>query len=162
MGKTEVFLNPTVKQVVFQIRYPNLFFIENKIGDFQLKVMSKFPNTSLMFRRQFLLANLGPKANLDDIPQENLEGGNTKIWQFKSEDDIELNVLADSLDISSTSYKTYDNINHDKRFRDIINFVVDAFIEITNVPVFNRMGLRYIDECPLFEKTNTKLSESFT
>ena len=47
----EIFSNPTVKKVIFQIRFPNLFFIENKIGDFQLKIMGMFPESKLIFRR---------------------------------------------------------------------------------------------------------------
>ena len=31
MAINEVFPNPTVKKVIFQIRFPNLFFIESKI-----------------------------------------------------------------------------------------------------------------------------------
>jgi len=161
MRKAEVFINPTVKQVVFQIRYPNLFFLESKIGDFQLKIMNEFPVSSLLFRRQLLFSNLGLKENLEDPSQNNTEGVNAKIWQFRSKDDVELNVLSDSLDISSKSYKTYNNSSGDKKFRDIIKFVVDAFLEVTSVPIINRLGLRYIDECPLFEKTNDQLNKSF-
>jgi hypothetical protein len=43
----EIFPNPTVKQVIFQIRFPNLFYIENKIGDFQLKIMKEFPKSAI-------------------------------------------------------------------------------------------------------------------
>lgn len=38
MPINEVFVNPTVKQVIFQVKFPNLFFIESKIGDIQLKI----------------------------------------------------------------------------------------------------------------------------
>lgn len=161
MGKSEVFVNSTVKQVVFQIRYPNLFFLESKIGDFQLKIMSQFPVSSLLFRRQLILTNLGSKENPEDNSQNNPEGINAKIWQFRTNDDVNLNVLSDALDISSKSYKTYDNNKEEKKFRDIIKFVIDAFLEITSIPIINRIGLRYIDECPLFEKTNLELNKSF-
>jgi hypothetical protein len=49
LEKDEVFPNPTVKTVIFQIRYPNLFYIESRIGDIQVKIMDDFPESSLLF-----------------------------------------------------------------------------------------------------------------
>lgn len=49
----EVFPNPTVKQVVFQITFPHLFYMEQKIGELQVKIMRMFPKSSLLYRRQF-------------------------------------------------------------------------------------------------------------
>ena len=54
----EIFPNPTVKQVVFQIVFPNLFYIENKIGELQLKIMTEFPESTLLHRRQFAWADI--------------------------------------------------------------------------------------------------------
>ena len=48
MSINEIFPKPTVTQVIFQIRFPNLFFIENKIGDLQLKIMKEFPHSKLI------------------------------------------------------------------------------------------------------------------
>jgi hypothetical protein len=39
MAIEEVFPNPTVKQVAFEIRFPNLFYLESKIGELQVKIM---------------------------------------------------------------------------------------------------------------------------
>ena len=58
----EIFPNPTVKTVVFQIRYPNLFYIENKIGEIQLKLMKEFPESALLYRQRILLADVGSGA----------------------------------------------------------------------------------------------------
>jgi hypothetical protein len=52
---TEVFPNPTVKQVVFQVKFPNLFYLENKIGDFQMKIMKDYPKSELQYRRSAFL-----------------------------------------------------------------------------------------------------------
>ena len=103
MPINEVFPNPTVKQVVFQIRFPNLFYLENKIGEFQLRIIKDFPDSSLLYRRQVLFVDMGPQGKLEDIPGE--EG--QKIWQFKSPHQYELNVLSDSLDVTSQFHKTY-------------------------------------------------------
>jgi len=153
MTITEVFRNPTVKQVIFQIRYPNLFFIENKIGDLQLKIMDKFPESALLFRRQVVFADIGPYTKIENIPDD-ASAMAKKIWQFTSPKGYELNVLSDSLDITSNTHKTYNNPASDNKFRDFIEFILNNFLEITKIPLVTRIGLRYIDECPIPEKRN--------
>lgn len=153
MSIDEIFSNPTVKQVVFQIRFPNLFYIENKIGELQLKIMKEFPHSALLFRRRLLFADIGPEVKHEALPSPLDEGEGKKIWQFKSDKNCQLNVLTDTLDISSPYHKTYNLEGWDK-FRDIIKFVLDSFFEITSIPIINRVGLRYIDECPIPSKDN--------
>lgn len=157
----EVFPNPTVKQVIFQIRYPNLFFMENKIGDFQLKIMKMFPESSLAFQKKFVFASLGPAATITQ-PPETEEPMTRKVWQFSSpERQCKLNVMTDSLDISSEFYKTYANESHPNKFRDVIEAVVKALLEVTQLPLILRLGLRYIDECPLPQKNNSVIEEYY-
>jgi uncharacterized protein (TIGR04255 family) len=156
MTITEVFPNPTVKRVIFQIRFPNLFYLESKIGELQLKVIQHFPESALLFRRQLLFTDIGPEAKLDEIPVKQEETGVTKIWQFKSPERYVLNVLPNSLDISSQYHKTY-NLGRGDKFRDIIKFVVEAFLSVAPVPIFTRIGLRYIDECPIPSKDTDTL-----
>lgn len=154
MNIAEVYPNPTVKEVVFQIIFPNLFFLENKIGDIQLAIMSKFPISNLLYRRQVVFADIGQDVTLTDMQKDlDTEKGH-KIWQFKSSEGYQLNILNNSLDISSKHHKTYNNEGGDK-FRDIIDFAISNFIRITNIPTINRIGLRYIDECPIPKKSNT-------
>ncbi|MBL7075548.1 TIGR04255 family protein [candidate division KSB1 bacterium] len=154
MSINEVFPNPTVKQVIFQIRFPNLFYMESKIiGDLQLKIMKEFPQSTLLFRRQLLFADIGPEVKLENISGDLEKEAGKKIWQFKSDKNFQLNVLTDTLDITSQYHKTYDLGGADK-FRDIIKFVLDSFFEVTSVPIIKRIGLRYIDECPLPSKDN--------
>jgi len=40
----------------------------------------------------------------------------------------------------------------EERFRDVIEFVLANFFEVTSLPVISRLGLRYIDECPIPKK----------
>ena len=90
----EVFPNPTVKQVIFQIRYPNLFYIENKIGEFQLKIMGEFPESALLHRRSFTLVDIGPEVKTAEIESKlEKEPSGQKIWQFRSPKNFQLNVL---------------------------------------------------------------------
>jgi hypothetical protein len=68
MPLAEVFRNPTVKQVAFEIKFPNLFFIESKIGDLQMIIMDKFPESALLFQRQIMFA-VGTE-NIEDLQQK--------------------------------------------------------------------------------------------
>ncbi|MBL7135472.1 MAG: TIGR04255 family protein [Candidatus Marinimicrobia bacterium] len=153
MSISEVFPNPTVKQVIFQIKFPNLFYMENKIGAFQLKIMNEFPQSALLFRRQVVFVDIGPEGKFENIPADLDKESGKKIWQFKSNKNFQLNVLGDSLGIVSQYHKTY-NLEGGDKFRDIIKFVLDYFFEVTSIPLINRIGLRYIDECPLPSKDN--------
>ena len=160
MAIKEVFKNPTVKQVIFQIRFPNLFYMESKIGDLQLKIMEMFPKSSLLYRRKLLFADMGPDAKPMDFLDKDDSATGKKIWQFNSDNDYKLNVLNDSLDITSEHHKTYNNEGADK-FRDVIEFVLKHFFDITKIPIINRIGLRYIDECPVTKKDNKFLQEYY-
>ena len=62
-----------------------------------------------------------------------------------------MNVLHNSLDLTSTSHKTYNAEGDHARFRDAIQFAVDKFLSLTSIANLKRIGLRYIDECPLPE-----------
>jgi uncharacterized protein (TIGR04255 family) len=157
MAINEVFPNPTVKQVIFQIRFPNLFYIENNIGELQLKIMEMFPESSLLIRKQIVFADLGPDVKPADLFGKDDSQTGKKIWQFNSEKNCKLNVLTDSLDITSEHHKTYNNNGADK-FRDVIEFVLKNFFETTKIPIINRIGLRYIDMCPIVKKDNETVS----
>jgi len=120
MSINEIFPNPTAKQVVFQIRYPNLFYIENKIGDLQAKIMGVFPNSSLILRRQIVLADIGSELKPVEIPIDLEKEVVRKIWQFKSDKNYKVNVQTNSLTISSEYHKTY-NLDGADKFRCYIN-----------------------------------------
>jgi uncharacterized protein (TIGR04255 family) len=154
MPINEIFPRPTVKQVIFQIRFPNLFFLESKIGDLQMAVMEKFPESSLMFRRPILFADLGPNVKIESLspPPDSDQG--TKIWQFKSALGYQLNVTTNSIAIVSTLHKTYKNPSSENRFRDIIEHVLKSFFTLAKIPMVSRIGLRYQDECPILSKTS--------
>ena len=64
----EVFPNPTVKQVAFEIRFPNLFYIEDKISDLQFKVMNKFPESELILDMPLAFINRGQKSGFQPPP----------------------------------------------------------------------------------------------
>lgn len=156
----EVLPNPTVKLVSFEVRFPNLFFLESKIGDLQMKVMERLPESSIVMRKQMFFSDVDQDGKIVSPPPDMDKEFIRKIWQFKSGNKYELNILTNSLNIQSQHHKTYmkEKEGVDK-FRDMIQFVMDIFLEITKVPILNRIGLRYIDECPIPLKTNTAFKE---
>ena len=157
----EVFINPTVKQVVFQITFPNLFYIESKIGELQLKIMKEFPESMLLHRMQFAWADVGPQVKLTEIESKlEREPAGQKVWQFKSPKNFVLNMQSNSLDITSNYHKTY-NLEGGEKFRDIIKLVLDRFYEVISLPIINRVGLRYIDECPIPSKDNATFTSYY-
>jgi len=157
MTINEIFPNPTVKQVAYEIRFPNLFYMEKNIADLQVEIMEEFPQSALLLRRQFIFADIGPEGRIEKLPPDLDKEAVKKIWQFKSEKDFELNVLNDSLNIVSRYHKTY-NLEGGDKFRDIIEFVLSRFFKVISIPTIKRIGLRYIDVCPIQSKDN----ESFT
>ena len=152
----EIFPNPTVKQVLFEIKFPNLFYIENKIGDLQVKIMKELPKSDLLYRRQLLFVDMGPEGKLKHIDEEY----GKKIWQFSSEKKYRLSITSNSLDIVSEHHKTY-NLEGADKFRDVIDFALGNFFEVMTIPRVNRIGLRYIDECPLPKKDNETFSSYY-
>jgi uncharacterized protein (TIGR04255 family) len=159
MAKDEVFIKPTVKEVHFEIRFPNLFYIESKIGDFQVKVMEKFPESKLLFQHQFLLADTGIDGKLQAPPDLGDSGAVNKIWSFTSGTGVEVIVKNNSLGILSRKHKTYSNPSSDEKFRDMIEFVVTNFITVMAIPVIKRIGLRYIDKCPIPNMNNVEFQK---
>jgi uncharacterized protein (TIGR04255 family) len=159
MAENEVFVKPTVKEVHFEIRFPNLFYIESKIGDLQVKIMERFPESKLLFQHQFLIADTGADGKLKTPPDLDDSGAVKKIWSFKSGTGVEVVVKSDSLGILSTKHKTYSNATSAEKFRDAIEFVVTNFIAVMAIPVIKRIGLRYIDECPIPNMNNKEFQQ---
>lgn len=157
----EIFPNPTVKQVIFQVRFPSFFSMENLIGDYQVRIMEKFPNSQLLHGRRFFLGTVAESKNIKDETEEENVGAIKKIWKFMTESGVVLNLQVDSLDISSEVHKTYSNPKGEERFRDIVEFVMRHFFEVTQIPRINRIGLRYIDECPVPSKGNVSFRKYY-
>lgn len=158
MAISEVFPKPTVKEVHFQIRFPNLFFIERKIGDFQLRIMRRFPESRLVLKRHFLLGELPLDGRVELQPDAPDPNATEKIWQFDSKDGVTVNVATSSLGIHSTQHKTYDHADATDKFRDVIELVVAPFLEITSLPILTRIGLRYIDLCPIPSRSSDEFA----
>ena len=159
---SEIYPNPTVKQVIFQIKFPNLLYIEKSIGDIQIKIMNDYPESAEIIQKTFMLGYYDKKVN-NMVEEEPL----TKIWKFTSPNGYELTISNNSLSIVSNLHKTYKNPEGEHKFRDIIKSTVDSFLKVINLPKITRIGLRYIDECPLpkvmdFENYQKYYNTAFT
>jgi uncharacterized protein (TIGR04255 family) len=121
--------------------------------------MDRFPEASLLYRQQIVLANIPPGGQVNEgLPNNPDESNSQKVWQFRSPQSGYVNMQSNSVVIQSDFHKTYNNPKNAQRFRDSIQFVMDAFIELTRIPLLTRIGLRYIDECPIPEKNNETFS----
>ncbi len=152
MPDNEVFPNPTVKQVIFQVRFPSLFAIEQKVGEFQLQILSSFPKSTLVFRTKVVMVDSDVESADASVAQalasSDPERNTYKQWQFMSEDEkIRIELRTESVTVVSDRHKTY-NSGDGERFRDTIAEVVKAFLTaVPHVQKFTRIGLRYIDNC---------------
>jgi len=153
MEINEIFINPTVKQVSFEVRFPNLFYVENRIGEFQSIIMKDFPESNLVIRRQLLFTDVGPNVKMEDIESKlEKDSSSVKLWEFTSQKGVKVIISSQTLVITSDHHKTYDMADGDK-FRDVISLVTSAFFKVMQIPKATRVGLRYIDECPVIKKT---------
>ena len=149
----EVFPCPTVKQVHFEIRFPNLFYLESRVGEFQIKIMRTFPESALVLRKQFLLAR-HDEGTPAEIPQPEMA---QKIWTFNNSNGVSISLASNSMVISSDRHMTY-KMGGSDRFRDVIELACTSFLCVTNVPLLARVGLRYVNACPLPERSTAALT----
>lgn len=156
----KIYPNPTVKKVIFQITFPSLFSLENKMGDIQERIMKEFPDSKLLLRSGFIVTDIGSDQKIELPPEEIEKNVARKIWQFQSKNKTILSIQPNSLDILSESHKTYSLGDDDsKKFRHSIEYAVNAFLDVIRLPTINRIGLRYIDYCPLPSKDNVTLKK---
>jgi uncharacterized protein (TIGR04255 family) len=152
MANREVFPTPLVKQVAFEVRFPNLFFIESRIGEFQVQVMRDFPQSELVLRRNLMIfAGNAENPQVQEFAKQQSADTVEKIWQFKAEGGVRLEVSTRNLVLVSEKHTSY--AEGDKPFRGIIEKTVSEFFRLIQLPAVLRVGLRYVNECPLFDKT---------
>jgi uncharacterized protein (TIGR04255 family) len=147
----ETFLHPTVTQVIFQLRFPKLFFLQSKIGELQLELMSRFPKSESVVQRALFIAQ-GPHDKLQELLKERPNDEDERIWTFEDDGGLKVEVKLDSLTVVSTKHKSYRNeVNS---FRDNLQFIVGVFLKHAPLQRIARVGFRYVDECPFPSLTN--------
>jgi uncharacterized protein (TIGR04255 family) len=159
MAITEIFPNPVVKTVAFELRFPNLFYLESRIGEFQVEVMKDFPDSELAIQQRFVIA-AGPPKSIQEAIAGQKDDPVRKVWVFKSGTGVDLNVASNQLVLSSERHKSY-RLGERDRFRDVIETVTGKFLAVVKLPLVSRIGLRYIDECPIDELSNNRFRECY-
>ena len=153
----EVFPNPTVDKVIFQIRFPSLFFLENRVGDFQLEIITRFPESELRLQRSVVFAHgADPDVIAKQLPDTD---STTRIWVFSNPAGVVVELKNDSLTIMTRRHKSYKT--GEECFRDVVAFVLERLRKVVPIPVATRLGLRYTDRCPVPEFTTAKVTEYY-
>jgi uncharacterized protein (TIGR04255 family) len=159
MPAHEIFPNPVVKQVAFEVRFPSLFFIEGRIGDFQVQVMKDFPQSELVHRRNIMLV-AGNPDNFEEVVKQQKSDSIDKIWQFKSASGTKLEVSTKNLVLTAENHLSYHQ-GEENAFRAVIDRVVARFFALVKIPVALRVGLRYINECPIFDRSTERFNACY-
>lgn len=157
---SEVFDFPTVKEVDFEIRFSPMFSMEARIGDFQELIIEKFPESAQILRQQLMFSDTGINQKIMPVSEINPDS-TTKIWEFKSKEGITIHVQPNRLAITSNIHKTYNNDGADLKFREVIEYVLSRFFKIIKIPIIKRIGLRYIDNCPVPTKNNENMNSLY-
>ncbi|MBK6938803.1 MAG: TIGR04255 family protein [Planctomycetes bacterium] len=82
------------------------------------------------------------------------------MWRFDDTQGTTLSLETNSLSIVSTKHTTY-NTPGTHPFRETIEFAVGAFLEVAQLQSFLRIGLRYVNECPVPQKDNATISKYY-
>lgn len=149
----EVFKNSLLSEVVLELRFPIRLKIPEKIADFQEKIINEFPKLEEGFLTKFaLVTNETPPPPIDTV----------KVWEFKNlETQTSCKIVRNRFSIISNSYKSWEEHNSKKGFRDIVESTLNSFLETYQIKNFDRIGLRYINKVEIEEKTTSWLKKFF-
>jgi len=110
-------------------------------------------------RRNIMLL-AGNPDDLQEMAKQQSGNAIEKIWQFKSGSGTRVEVSSRNLIIVAEQHYSYHE-GGDKSFRSVVEKVVTNFFKITQIPVAQRVGLRYINECPLFDRTTKTFKDCY-
>jgi hypothetical protein len=95
-----------------------LFFIETRIGEFQVQVMKDFPQSELLHRRNLMFL-AGSADNLQEIAKQQAGEATDKVWAFKSNAGTKLEISSKNFVVSSEQHFSYKH-GGEKSFRSVI------------------------------------------
>jgi uncharacterized protein (TIGR04255 family) len=143
--------NPLI-EVSFQVRFPRFLSIESEApSDFQKCIISQFPIYEQRQVFQFSIS-IGPEQRAD------MQG---KMHAFQSADRNATIMLAgDSLTVSCSRYRSWED------FIPLVTQALSAFLQTYTLPIFSRVGLRYVnvisrDELNLSDKSWSELLQPY-
>lgn len=143
----ELFDNPSVHSVHIQLGFKPLLYIVNHIGDYQLAIMEKFPDTQSGQTQEMFFKV--PGANTEGLVKAENVSEPQLFWTFKNATGFELTVRPDSILLSSRQHESYNHSDATIRLREVAQHVFDSFFNLIRIPILTRIGMRYIDHCQL-------------
>ncbi len=135
-----VFPTPLVKQVFFEVRFPNLFFLEGRIGEFQVRIMRDFPQSELVHRRNLMIFTGNPEnPQVQELAKQQSADAIEKIWQFKAESGTKLEISIRNLVLVSEKHNSYRE-GGEKSFRSVIEKTISEFFRFVQLPPCKEWG----------------------
>ncbi len=158
----EVLPRATVSTVICQARFPMLLAIERKMPEIQLALLDVFPTLQVNYEYSVIIGDPAKLANPENVPPVIRQQASepNKSWVFESKDGDQLQINAGSITLTSKKHTSYNQPAAPKKFRDLAQVSYSAVIANVKIPYLDRVGLRYVDSCPL-EKSNEKFRRWF-
>lgn len=127
----EVYPNAPLQLVAFEIRHPTIrrVFTESGLDALQTRLQADFPIFESI------------KENALTIGPQGAQGTSSLWYRFLSKSKrVAISVRPRRLVVETTDYERYE------KFRETIGLALTALVDADRIPVFERIGLRYLDE----------------
>lgn len=137
-------------EVAFEARFPILFFIPKRLGEFQELIIEEFDKSSeIKFQNISIQPNQEPEFAMDQA------------WEFAHKDgDPVIRLFKDKIVIFSKLYTSYEG-SSGKSYKNCINYSLEKFNQIFKINKFTRIGLRYINTFDVEEESTDWLKSYF-
>jgi uncharacterized protein (TIGR04255 family) len=130
---------PPLSEVVFEINFPRLFAVENRIADYQQLLLGMYPNSAdefVLYLPPALAIGKGPKP----------EGNLTPVRSFVFENETSSRVVRVSVVNFNLLVSDY---LHFEDYKRALLAALNPALEIFQLSHADRMGLRYINKIPI-------------
>jgi uncharacterized protein (TIGR04255 family) len=122
--------------------------------------MKDFPQSDLALRRNvMIITGNAENPQLQELAKQQSGDSIEKIWQFKTESGMRLEISTRNLVLVSEKHSSYHE--GEKSFRSIVDKILSEFFNLTQLPIVLRVGLRYTNECPLLDRTTKTFDECY-
>jgi uncharacterized protein (TIGR04255 family) len=128
-----------LSEVVFEINFPRLFAVENRIADYQQRVLGMYPESG----DEFVL-HLPPAVAFGKAPRP--EGYLTPVRSFVFRNQAQSRIVRVSVvhfNLLVSDYLDFEDYKH------ALTTAIEPAIEIFQLSRLERVGLRYINKIPI-------------
>jgi uncharacterized protein (TIGR04255 family) len=138
-GPSKPLRHPPLSEVVFEINFPRLFAVENRIADYQQRLLEMYPDSG----DEFVL-HLPPAVAFGKGPKP--EGNVTPVRSFVFKNKANSRVVRVSVVYFNLLISDYLHFDDYKR---ALMAALNPAIEIFQLSRVERIGLRYINKIPI-------------